>query len=99
MSINLALWKIDLSNELDILFDEIMSLADRLLLVLNDILLKKPEWCKIITQHIIKWIKNLLTQKSSSASVTRVSVLSRCDSNDIYCRNSSPLHFIILLLT
>lgn len=43
MSINLALWKIDLSNELDIFFDEIMSLADRLLLVLNDILLKKPE--------------------------------------------------------
>lgn len=43
MSINLALWKIDLSNELDIFFDEIMSLADRLLLVLNDILLKEPE--------------------------------------------------------
>lgn len=48
-----------------------------------------------MTQHSIKWIKNLLTVKSSSASVTRVSVLSRCDSNDISRRNS----FSVLTVT
>jgi len=51
-----------LSNELDIFCDEIMSLADRVLLVLNGILIKELKGCKIITQHSIKLNKNLLTE-------------------------------------
>lgn len=50
-----------MSNELDIVFDEIMNLADRLLLVPNEILIKKLKGYEVITHH---QIKNLLTAES-----------------------------------